>query len=237
MRAQNVIHIHVGKCAGSTLNACLHQAGIIFTELHGRKAKSQLEAILRSGIPEPVFLVTVRDPISRFISAFNYDRLRTLRDEVGELGGLQKKIWHTVFSRFAEPNCLAEGLSSSEIGAQRLARWACSRLSSSHVGLGLAEYMSMDAVLRLPAEHTHCFHQESLSSDIPILFTKLGYPAPSYIPVINSSTTPQSIENPLIADRHKISVAGEKNLQRHLAEDYRIMRILEERFSRVSETA
>ena len=229
MRARDIIHIHVGKCAGSALNQCLHEADINFSELHGPGASGQLDAILHSGIEELLFIITLRDPIARFVSAFNYDRHRTMTGEGHKVGDIQKKLWQTVFNCFSTPNSLAEGLSSPEIGTQRLAQWACSRSSSLHTGLGVADYISMDAALRLPAEHTHLVHQESLSSDVPILFTKLGYPAPSQIPVVNSRAMFQTTRRPPMENLSEISVTGRKNLQRHLANDYLLMRTLEQR--------
>lgn len=228
-----VIHIHVGKCGGTTLNSCLSSAGIAFTELHGPKAASQLEALLSWGASDLVFLITMRNPISRFISAFRHDQNRTLDESDTSIGSLQRRLWGTLFRSFSNPNALAEGLSSAEVGTRRLARWGLSNESKMHIGLGLSSYISPTLLQKLPPESTFCLHQESLQNDITAVFEALGYPLPNGIPHLNStrSKTGQS-GNHSQATKQVLSPMGMANLQEALQDEFFLIEATKHRFER-----
>jgi hypothetical protein len=55
--------IHVGKCAGSSLAAELSQRGYSFNHIHMSQPTME---------PNRKVVVLVRDPVERFISAFNW---------------------------------------------------------------------------------------------------------------------------------------------------------------------
>ena len=59
----NLVIIHVGKCGGSTVRCELKSKNIKFSEIHIR------EAIYK---PKNNYVIIIRNPIKRFISAFNW---------------------------------------------------------------------------------------------------------------------------------------------------------------------
>ena len=59
----NLVIIHVGKCGGSTVCSELVSKNIKFSSIHIRKANYK---------PNKNYVIVIRNPIKRFISAFNW---------------------------------------------------------------------------------------------------------------------------------------------------------------------
>ena len=59
----NLVIIHIGICGGSTVRSELRSKNIKFSEIHIR------EAIYK---PKNKYVIVIRNPIKRFISAFNW---------------------------------------------------------------------------------------------------------------------------------------------------------------------
>jgi hypothetical protein len=67
-RSSRVLYIHVGKCGGSSVWTWLRRASIDFDEVHLHRPGPFQERAYSH------FIVWVRDPIDRFVSAFNYQK-------------------------------------------------------------------------------------------------------------------------------------------------------------------
>ena len=59
----NLVIIHIGKCGGSTVVSELRSKNVKFSQIHVR------EAIYK---PKNKYVIVIRNPIKRFISAFNW---------------------------------------------------------------------------------------------------------------------------------------------------------------------
>ncbi len=98
--------IHVGKCAGSSLAAELSQQGYRFNHIH--MSQPTIE-------PHRKVVVLVRDPVERFISAFNW-RLYLLRNDLiasvadDPIGNLKRRLELKVLLSFEDVNDFAEQL-------------------------------------------------------------------------------------------------------------------------------
>ena len=59
----NLVIIHVGKCGGSTVRSELESKNVKFSTIHVREAIYE---------PNKNYVIVIRNPIKRFISAFNW---------------------------------------------------------------------------------------------------------------------------------------------------------------------
>ena len=59
----NLVIIHIGKCCGKTINYELNSNNIKYSRIHIREAIYQ---------PNKKYVIEIRNPIKRFISAFNW---------------------------------------------------------------------------------------------------------------------------------------------------------------------
>lgn len=99
--------IHVGKCAGATVARELRRGGYEFEKFHMRRPIVA---------PERRYVVTVRDPMARFVSAFNWRRqlLRSLLDpelrDADPVWVAKHRVEKAFIERFATAGSLAESL-------------------------------------------------------------------------------------------------------------------------------
>jgi hypothetical protein len=75
--------VHVGKCGGATVATALQQAGYSFEHVHMRRPRVS---------PTRSYVVLVRDPMARFVSAFNWRRHR-LSHGLSPQGPKRDPIW------------------------------------------------------------------------------------------------------------------------------------------------
>ena len=234
MNHQNLVHVHVGKCAGSTLNTCLHEAGVSFVELHGHGADKQLEAILDLGVSEINYIITIRDPISRFISAFWYDKHRALTGQGPAITRLEERLWTMVFTHFPHPSALAEGLESAQEGTRVLAAKAMSPQYRSHMGLGLSAYITPALIQRLPKDKAFLIRQEMAAVDIRMVFSAMGLRKPGNVPRINNFQSLHSREFGAVADARTLSETAQSALRSWLREEFHVFGLLLKAFGNQS---
>ena len=72
--SNHLVLIHISKCGGTTIEEEMKKAGIEFTKFHFRKPNY---------IPGNKYLIIIRNPIERFISAFNF-RYKVLTDDINK---------------------------------------------------------------------------------------------------------------------------------------------------------
>ncbi len=96
--ANDFILIHIGKCGGTTVRNALKENGLKFQRTHIRK-------VFYSG--KEKYILLLRNPVERFISAFNW------RKHLHKTDNAQKNRFNGekfVFEKFKTVNCLAEDL-------------------------------------------------------------------------------------------------------------------------------
>lgn len=99
--------IHVGKCAGATVVRELRRGGYKFEHVHMRRPAIS---------PDRRYVVVVRDPMARFVSAFNWrrHRLEEGRSPEGKdadaVGLMKRRVEESFIAMFETANVLAEQL-------------------------------------------------------------------------------------------------------------------------------
>ncbi|WP_136441346.1 sulfotransferase family 2 domain-containing protein [Pacificoceanicola onchidii] len=144
--------VHIGKCGGTSIRRSFVEAGIDVHELHMRKAP--LDAARR-------YVVWVRDPIKRFISAFNHSKSITQFDITGMAPGtatlencpapmrIETKIktghaypgeYEYLMAQFETANDLAEALYGPSL-KRRLLAHLLMRMPDEHMNKGIGWHL------------------------------------------------------------------------------------------------
>ncbi|MFW2541655.1 hypothetical protein ACN2XU_03355 [Primorskyibacter sp. 2E107] len=144
--------VHIGKCGGTSIRRSFVEAGIDVHELHMRKAP--LDASRR-------YVVWVRDPIKRFISAFNHSKSITQFDVSGMAPGsatlancpapmrIETKIrtghaypaeYEFLMAQFKTANDLAEALYGPNLKRRVLAHLLM-RMPDEHMNKGIGWHL------------------------------------------------------------------------------------------------
>ena len=121
--------------------------------------------------PQDQFVLLLRDPVDRFISAFEWDLHSKSRDGTGR--DLKNRVWQKIYDRFKTANDLAEALSSSQHARRDAAQFAMTQ-SQLHMAFDLGWYVPPLAALALPAGRTHVLRTHRLSEDMLALSKTLG---------------------------------------------------------------
>lgn len=223
-----IVFIHVGKCAGGsvirTMTRCLTDRHVMF-EMHTAKANRIIRDTLAGGDKDFIYLITLRDPISRFVSSYDWDKHSIY------LAGLVKRPRiRDFYVEFPNVDTLARALSSDD-GAK--ADRALEFARYAHMGMGQGWYMPPDVVEALPAKRTYLCELETLQRDLQ-----------RFAGIMDSRNLTQQVDVPHDKSDYKkvyenreevfgppLSEAGRRNLRILLNEDYAVHRRLKERFA------
>ena len=152
-------HIHVGKCAGGSINKALFKQGIAFKEYHCGSANKDIEQLIRNDTEENIYLISTRDPIKRFISSFNWDKYEKI-----VLQNTTNPTWAKIYDTFSSVNHLVESLESSNDELKSMAECAFSG-SFLHMHLGISWYLTLDLVSQIPSGRLYLIRTENLVDD------------------------------------------------------------------------
>jgi len=198
--------VHVGKCGGSTIVEELRARGFRFEHLHLRRPV--VEAARR-------YVVLVRDPVARFVSAFNWRRhllgngLLPAAHDQDPIARLRHQFEWTFLSQFADVNALAERLGRPE--AHDVSPMSTLTALIGHVPQGFGWYLD-DLLDRIqPGQLLGVICTERLVDDCETVF---GF-------------RPTAERNRLAGTRASdLSPSGRANLARELEPEYRTLRRL-----------
>lgn len=154
-----LIHVHVGKCAGGSINVALDRNGFKFSELHCGTANSALKHEVETDGGNNFYLISLRDPIKRFVSSFNFDKFEKIIS-----GKSNYSSWQEIYKVFRSANELAEGLISPSQEVRDLAHYAL-RESKLHMHMGLSWYVPIALAKKIPSDRVHIVRTEHLESD------------------------------------------------------------------------
>lgn len=201
------LHVfHIGKTGGTALNQTLLQ--------HGDASRYRLvfgghTLTLRDVPGGERFMFVIRDPLERFVSAFN-GRLREDRPRYHYPWRDEEKI---AFAVFKTPDELATALSSPDEAERRQAEAAMHGIG--HVNTPYSYWFDDDESFRsrIPDVFFIGF-TERLDDDFELLKPKLGLPAQLRLPQdeTNAHRTPAEFST-------ELSDAGRENLERWYARD------------------
>lgn len=198
------VHIlHVGKMGGTALLTALehvaHEFGIVCHDHFFR---------LQDIPQEDWAVVIVRDPTTRFVSAFN-SRLRLGRPRANFEWTLEEAV---AFTRFPTPNALAEALSSDDPNEFEATRAAMKGIF--HVNMPLTYWLVDKDTLKARSSRLLVCLQEQLDDDFERLKTLFGLPPNIRLPgdPIQAHRTPAEFSTWL-------SELGRQNVRRWYADD------------------
>mgnify|MGYP001363266602 CR=1 FL=1 len=221
---KNIIHVHIGKCAGGSINLGLHQLGISFEELHCGDANITLKQRLKADTGNNIYLISLRDPISRAISSFNWDKYEKLIVQKST-----NELWNKIYARFANLESLVSAYGSCDKELAALAELAFKE-SNLHLHLGLAWYVPEEIAKLLPPKRTFILHTESLDSDFGRMLS-LHFPSTEFNAALprdkdNKSFLSQAnIPSPKFLSEESIN----KLRSEILKDDYRVLEVFRNR--------
>lgn len=163
MRTKPVVSIHVGKCAGSSVRTALLQIlprDHTLHEMHCYDANRRIATVLDKDDGRVDYLICARDPIDRFISAFNWDKHNLYFE--GHLTGTQEGAG---YDRFPTIHALAGGLRSRN-EAERQAATDLATSERLHMGMGQNWYTPLEIIERLPRERTTVIYSHAATSGL-----------------------------------------------------------------------
>ena len=207
--------VHVGKCAGSSIRCALDELDINCKEFHCNDANVALSSQLKANTSS-YYLVSVRDPIKRFISAFYWDyyEKRILNDLYGP-----NDFWKKIYEVFTSPNELAESLTSQDFFLKEMAQNYIYN-SHLHAHYTLSWYFSVDNVKFLNNENCHVVRTERADEDFLTFLKKIGANSSIFNGLAREKQDyKHSINNYNIA----LSELGKHNLENAYFEDYIIL--------------
>lgn len=156
-----IVLIHVGKCAGSSLIRAMRLAlsdRYVAYEMHCYDANQIIRDTLASGDSDFVYVIAMRDPIARFVSAHNWDR------HLIYFSG-QVRPGHVAnhFGEFTSADVQARALSAEDPATAARAR---ALAGFGHMGMGQAWYTPPDVVEALPEGRTFLCETEHFARDM-----------------------------------------------------------------------
>ncbi|MHC5025061.1 MAG: sulfotransferase family 2 domain-containing protein [Planctomycetota bacterium] len=198
--------LHIGKTGGTALKAALsgHRAGRRFRiMLHGHRET------LRD-VPEgDRFMFVTRDPISRFVSAFNSRR----REGRPRYDFPWDEAERQAFARFTSAGALASALAHPEAAQRRAAE--CAMRSIHHVKTSYWDWFDNEAYFRSRLDDLFFIGRtESLIADFERLRDQLGLPSTVKLPEDPAAAHRSPVPEPPLQPN---AVAA---LQRWYAHDY-----------------
>lgn len=221
--------MHIGKTGGTAIKRTLHGAGYAYwrEDGHLRVAHTPLGAIRLhphrfklTDLPDGdrVFFC-VRDPVSRFVSAFYSRRAR------GGEGYKERWPWseaeERAFGTFETPEQLAVALGSKNRKEREFARWAMG--SIRHLGFQ-RRYTGPDRELRARAERiVYVARQETLDADWERLKVLLELP-----PDLELIKDAAKAHRRPKAGRVELDPAAVRNLHKWYARDYELLDLIDE---------
>jgi len=196
--------LHIGKTGGTALNTILKEADKDkYLEFHGHRTYL---SELWNEFPERDVIFGVRDPISRYVSAFN-SRLRQGLPRHHSPWTRKEQI---IFSKFQTPNLLAEALSSSNLEEKEAAEFAMRGIK--HVNKKLTVFLgSVENLRNNESKIKFVYLVETMNSDFEIIKNILGIAADVTLPT-----------DPVVAHKTPdgMSVELSENAKRNLSSWY-----------------
>ena len=160
-----IVLIHVGKCAGESLLEAIrlnfHCEEIDLYEFHTFDANQRIEQLISQlqSDQQIHWLICTRDPLQRWISAFNWDthtfhlsRQYPCHPQAEEL-----------HRRYPTAKLLAQGLNNNESDATTYARFH--HLAYGHIAMGVSWYVTKQTQQHLNRRQTSIIRTESIQQD------------------------------------------------------------------------
>ena len=208
-----LILIHVGKCSGTALYESLQTHKISFKKIHHanqRVPRPILPTQIINNNDNCQFIICIRHPIDRMISAFNYKYTRVILRGIPDYFEGEREG----FEYFKNIQTLAENLYNDDGTENSKAVQFCS--NCDHIAYGLYHYLQ-----NFNKHHNiKVIRHESLKEDYKQIFNRdLEVRKKSYQPNFISSIDSKFRKN----EKIKITRKAYSNLKKFLKQDYQII--------------
>ncbi len=223
VRKKRILFINVGRCHGAAAMDFLRgELGDDFAlfSLNVQSANAKIERIVEDYGDKFTFLISKREPISRFISSYNWDKHNLFLS-----GNRLKEENAKLFEEFPTVDSLATGLSSMKRGvrddAHRFAKFG-------HMGMGQSFYTPANVLEAMPDTAVHVYDVATMGADLHRFCEKMNGESPqTTFPSVQDETGFQAAyPNPDKLFPTKLTKTGHKNLTALLDEDIRIYNML-----------
>lgn len=194
--------VHVGKCGGGTVVQELRGRGCQFEQFHMRKPVFA---------PGRRYVVLVRDPVARVVSAFRWRRhlldgdLLSADRKRDPLDRLRQEMERTFLSQFRDVNEFAEQL--TPVGDHDVSAISTMMALVAHVPQGFGWYLDELLDQLAPPQLLGVIAMERFADDFQSLF---GF-------------RPQAHRHRNLSERPGLSAVGRANLARELRAEYRTL--------------
>lgn len=195
--------VHVGKCGGGSIASELRAAGFRFEHFHMQRPVAH---------PETRYLILARDPVARFVSAFNWRKhlystgVLPRANSTGPLSELRHRAEREFLFQFETANTLAEQLGAD--GTTKVSSASLLLALINHVPQGFDWYLGHLLEQIEPGQIAGVICTESLSGDFEHLF---GFLPKQEIHRLNSSASTQ------------VSEEGRANLAKEFHREYALL--------------
>lgn len=216
---KKILFVHVGKCAGGSIMHVLEgrlSDDFVLYEMHVYDANKRIRAVVESDPGDIIYLVAKRDPVSRFVSAFNWDKHNLFLK-----GTLKNTKWEKYYMRFPTVDSLLSGLLCDDRSDQTIAE-EFSRFG--HMGMGQEWYTPQNVLERLPEDRTYFVDTASLRHDLLAILNALGQRMIDLDwqpPALKSNFGDAYVDHAHLFPTH-LSQASRAALLRHIAGDISI---------------
>lgn len=167
---RRILFAHVGKCAGETIVEALGRFlpdKFSLFEMHCFDANVVTRAALDDAQNDLITVIAKRDPVERFVSAFNWDKHNLFFKD--RLDGTRfGEAYRTFPSVDALISAMADPASPDRMLALRMARFG-------HMGMGQAWYTPLRLVAGLDPTRTFVCDTGTLKMDLGIVLRRLGH--------------------------------------------------------------
>lgn len=202
-----LVYIHIGKCGGASLNSAVQRSRILRDEFrHITRVHIEKPAY----IPDARYLIVLRNPVSRALSAFNW-RYRLVVEDASQDSRYEGES--DVLRKYGTLNTLAENL---YVGEELNEEVAGEFRLIHHLKEDISFYLS-DLLEQVDAEQIFAvLAQENLDGDIE-----------AHLGVLNESRI-HSNRPETDSEKLQLSDLARSNLKRFLQRDYDAIRRLDE---------
>ena len=228
--------IHVGKCAGESVLFSLRKSfpkeSTCIIEYHVFDANIILKNIINkfAGHGNVHWIILNRDPIKRWISAFNWDQHLYHLNQYFYCHKLASKH----LARYKSCLELARGISERHNEALQLSRFH--HLAFGHMAMGQAWYLTEDLINKMNPTRTSLICTEQIGIDFELSIKKIT----SQFSFLKASKAKIAHTKNMYQRRYKLntfknlsdfSAKEAASLREHLSSDYNIQASLKERFN------
>jgi hypothetical protein len=205
-----IVLVHVGKTGGATINAALAQTNVSWWEIHGHNVQHFTDGCYDKYTH---YIFTHRDPVTRAISAFNWQSYDS--KGIKNAGGdLYTKVYDECFPT---ANTFAEGLGEEgECGDLARKLLHDTAWLATHINTGPSFYIMNSAALKgmyQEGVRTYAVRTEHIEDDMQGLMDWLCLPRLSEMPAVYTESYPRKNDT-------ELSELGRARLAAHVIEDY-----------------